>query len=251
MELLNKALNVLVKLDKVLDVFQKLSDNQKKEVIQTLCRFGVMYYNPERIYLTASELPELEAEIIEMCGGEIDTQDLLEMFLTARIDSRNYYTPEFATIQVGKIRLFDVTEKISVHYFETIVMKLMQGVALPDWIDDIPVEEKDLTFFKWVLNVSSILEYQGMRFLVMHSRYFENKAPANFDFYFYDPKGTYCHFFVKNVQRGLEISPCGDAELSPKYKKLLTIGRARDFNKRVTDAIDAVLEHLRKVEQAA
>lgn len=246
MELLKKALNVLVKLDKVLDVFQKLSDNQKKEVIQTLCRFGVMYYNPERIYLTASELPELEAEIINQHGGEIDTQDLLEMFLTARIDSRNYYTPEFATIQVGKIRLFDVTEKISVHYFETIVMKLMQGVAFPDWIDDIPVADDELTFFKWVLDVNSIVERNGLKILVTRSHCFENKTPASFDLYFNDANNNYCHFFCKNVQRGLEITPYGF-----EHQEVITIGRAKDFNKRVTDAIDAVLEHLRKVEQAA
>ena len=246
MELLNNALHVLVKLEKILSAFKKLNDTQKIEVVQTLCRFGVLHYNPERIYLTASQLPELEAEIIEMCGGEIDKQDLLEMFLTARIDSRNYYTPEFATIQVGKIRLFDVTEKISVHYFETIVMKLMQGVAFPDWIDDIPVADDELTFFKWVLDVNSIVERNGLKILVTRSHCFENKTPASFDLYFNDANNNYCHFFCKNVQRGLEITPYGF-----EHQEVITIGRAKDFNKRVTDAIDAVLEHLRKVEQAA
>lgn len=247
MELLHNALHVLVKLEKVLSAFKNLNDTQKIEVVQTLCRFGVLHYNPKRIYLTASQLPELEAEIIEMCGGEIDTQDLLEMFLTARIDSRSYYLPEFATIQVGKIHTFDVNAQcISIHYFDVLVLKLIQDVKLPEWIDDIPVVDDELTFFKWVLDVNSIVERNGLKILVTRSHCFENKTPASFDLYFNDANNNYCHFFCKNVQRGLEITSYGF-----EHQKVMTIGRAKDFNKRVTDAIDAVLEHLRKVEQAA
>lgn len=245
--LLQKGLEVFVKLDKILRAFKDLNDTQKIEVVQTLCKFGLLQYNPERIYLTASQLPELEAEIIEMCGGDMDTQDLLEMFLNARIDTRAHYRPEFATIQLARIRLFDVNAQcISIRYFDVIVLKLMQGVNLPDWIDDIPVADEELTFFKWVLEVNSIVERNGLKILVTRSHCFENKTPASFDLYFNDANNNYCHFFCKNVQRGLEITPYGF-----EHQDVITIGRAKDFNKRVTDAIDATVEYLKKQEQAA
>lgn len=245
MELLNKALRVMTKLEKALKAYYSLNNNQKRELAQTLCRFDMMPYNPDQIYLVESELADLEAEIINQHGGEIDTQELLKMFLDARTQIRSSYFPVFVTIYDNKIRLFDIEPFYSkYYYFQVIVLKLMRGVKLPDWIDDIPVVDDELSCYDWLLKINSIKEYKGYQVIIQIPSCPGHEKPSSFDFYFNDDEGIAKHFFVKNVQRGLEICTNSCTEVA-------IIGRARDFNKRVTDAIDAALEHLRKVEQAA
>lgn len=246
-KLMNDILATLIKLSKASVAYGDcvLNNQQKREYVQTLCRFGVLDYDPKKIFLTKSELADLEAEIINQHGGEIETQELLKMFLDVGVYYSNSYScPDFATLEKGRISLFNAPKSgLYSDDFDEIAFAVIKGITLPDWIDDIPVIAKnDINRFTSLIECTKIIERDGKNIILHKGAHYHDENPSEFRFDFLDAESKVVHCYVKNVQRGLSVSV---------ESHELIIGRAKDFNKRVTDAIDATVEYLKKQEQAA